>query len=392
MQLVLLNWPSLTNGLDGHLAAARRCGRRASRTGRSTTRSLALLALSRADVVADPADEVRHGPDRDARGRGQGRDGRRHRRRRTRSSASSRAPCSSAMAGGVYAYYLTFIDPRGMFDIVISVQIVLSMLLGGRGTLWGPVLGAFIIEPLNELANQSLGGGNSRLLIFGGLMALVVLFLPQGIVPFVARAARARAAGAARHAIVGARLESPLVMREREAAPVGHDVQAGRAAARGQGPREALRRPAGGRRLLVRRARGLDHRADRAERVGQDDGVQPDRRHDARRTRARSGSTGSAIDRLRPWRRAHLGLGRTFQITRLFREMTVLENVVAPLRDVLAGASSTPARSAARRPSAPRSCSSSSAWAASATSRRARCPTASRSSSSSRRCSCSTRS
>jgi branched-chain amino acid transport system permease protein len=88
-----------------------------------------------------------------------------------------------SMAGGVYAYYLNFIDPRGMFDIVISVQIILSVLLGGRGTLWGPVLGAFIIEPLNEFANQSLGGGNSRLLIFGGLMALVVLFMPQGIVP-----------------------------------------------------------------------------------------------------------------------------------------------------------------------------------------------------------------
>ena len=67
---------------------------------------------------------------------------------------SSRAPCSSAMAGGVYGYYLDFIDPRGMFDILLSVQIVLSMLLGGRGTLWGPVLGAFIIEPLNEFANQ----------------------------------------------------------------------------------------------------------------------------------------------------------------------------------------------------------------------------------------------
>jgi branched-chain amino acid transport system permease protein len=41
---------------------------------------------------------------------------------------------------------------------------------------------------------------------------------------------------------------------------------------------------------------------------------------------------GRRVDRLRPWRRAHLGLGRTFQITRLFRQMTVLENVVAPLR------------------------------------------------------------
>jgi ABC-type branched-subunit amino acid transport system ATPase component len=41
---------------------------------------------------------------------------------------------------------------------------------------------------------------------------------------------------------------------------------------------------------------------------------------------------GERIDGLRPWRRAYRGLGRTFQITRLFREMTVLENVVAPLR------------------------------------------------------------
>ena len=96
------------------------------------------------------------------------------------------------MAGGIYGYYLSFIDPRGMFDIVISVQIILSVLLGGRGTLWGPVLGAFIIEPLNELANQQLGGGNSRLLIFGGLMTIVVLFLPRGIIPSVGELLAAR--------------------------------------------------------------------------------------------------------------------------------------------------------------------------------------------------------
>jgi branched-chain amino acid transport system permease protein len=41
---------------------------------------------------------------------------------------------------------------------------------------------------------------------------------------------------------------------------------------------------------------------------------------------------GRRVDGMRPWRRAHLGIGRTFQITRLFRDMTVLENVVAPLR------------------------------------------------------------
>ncbi|MGH8828072.1 MAG: branched-chain amino acid ABC transporter permease, partial [Jiangellaceae bacterium] len=49
------------------------------------------------------------------------------------------------MAGAVYGYYLTFIDPRGMFGILISVQIILSLLVGGKATLWGPVLGAFLI-------------------------------------------------------------------------------------------------------------------------------------------------------------------------------------------------------------------------------------------------------
>src|SRR5215210_5079588 len=89
------------------------------------------------------------------------------------------------MAGAIYGYYLAFVDPLGMFNILLSVQILLSMLLGGRGTLFGPVLGAFIIEPLNEWTNNSLGGGNARLLVFGGLMALVVLFLPRGILPTI---------------------------------------------------------------------------------------------------------------------------------------------------------------------------------------------------------------
>ena len=97
------------------------------------------------------------------------------------------------MAGGVYGYYISFIDPLGMFNILLSVQIILSLLLGGRATLWGPVLGAFIIEWLNETSNNEFGGGNARLLIFGGLLALVVLFLPQGIIPTAEQLDRALA-------------------------------------------------------------------------------------------------------------------------------------------------------------------------------------------------------
>src|SRR4051812_9725307 len=235
-----------------------------------------------------------------------------------------------SMAGGVYAYYLNFIDPRGMFDIVISVQIILSVLLGGRATLWGPVLGAFIIEPLNELANQNLGGGNSRLLIFGGLMALVVLFMPQGIVPFVADLLEKRRRRG-EEAIVGARLESPLVIREREEAPVGHEVTAGR-------------------NLLE--VKGLDKRFGGVRAVDGCSFAVPEGSITALIGPNGSGKTtafnlidgtmrptagevwfdGQRVDGKRPWTRAHLGIGRTFQITRLFRDMTVLENVVAPLR------------------------------------------------------------
>ena len=45
------------------------------------------------------------------------------------------------VAGGVYAYFLSFLNPVGAFAMLGSVTIVLSALLGGRGTLWGPVVG-----------------------------------------------------------------------------------------------------------------------------------------------------------------------------------------------------------------------------------------------------------
>ena len=207
------------------------------------------------------------------------------------------------MAGAIYGYYLAFVDPTGMFNILLSVQILLSMLLGGRGTLLGPVLGAFLIEPLNEWTNNNLGGGNSRLLVFGGLMALVVIFLPRGIIPTLrdlieARGKRGKAG------MVGARLE----LRERDRDPRAPGAQRAHAA-RGQGPVQALRRPARRRRRVVRGPRGNDHRADRAQRLGQDDGVQPDRRDDAGERRRglvrrsadrRQAAVGARLRRARP--------------------------------------------------------------------------------------------
>jgi branched-chain amino acid transport system permease protein len=229
-------------------------------------------------------------------------------------------------AGGIYAYYLTFIDPRGMFRIIVSVQIVLAALLGGRGTIWGPVLGAFIFEPLNEITNNELGGGPWRLVFYGLLLGAIVLVLPRGIIPSVQEIwARRRQAGTA--AAVGARLERPLRVVEREPARA---ARAGPLLLEVKGVEKRF----GGVRALegcsISVAEGTitgligPNGSGKTTLFNVIDGTMP----------PDSGEvvfTGERINRLDPWERAHRGIGRTFQITRLFRQMTVLENVVAPL-------------------------------------------------------------
>jgi ABC-type branched-subunit amino acid transport system ATPase component/ABC-type branched-subunit amino acid transport system permease subunit len=246
-----------------------------------------------------------------------------------------------SMAGAVYGYYIGFIDPAGMFNILLSVQIILSLLLGGRATLWGPVLGAFIVEPLNEITNNEFGGGNARLLIFGGLLALVVLFMPRGIIPTAQHWLRIlRARG--RAGLVGERLDARIELRERVAPPPGEAAADGRPLLEVKG----LEKRFGGLRAVDEASFAVPEGSITAL-IGPNgsgkttvfnliDGTMP----------ANAGEVwfgGRRIDGLRPWRRAHLGLGRSFQITRLFREMTVLENVVAPLpsfrlRQLAAGA------------------------------------------------------
>ncbi|HEY1274188.1 MAG TPA: branched-chain amino acid ABC transporter ATP-binding protein/permease [Thermoleophilaceae bacterium] len=230
------------------------------------------------------------------------------------------------MAGGVYGYYLTFIDPQGMFNILLSVQIVLSLLLGGRATLWGPVLGAFAIEWLNEFTNNDLGGGNTRLVVFGGLLALVVLFLPRGVIPSLGDLIEGRRARG-KAGVVGGRIE--LEERAEPVAPVAPP------------PGPPLLEVDG----LVKRFGGL-RAVDGASftvaegtitaLIGPNGSGKTTVFNLVDGTMTPQAGTvtfdGRRIDRKTPWARAHLGVGRTFQITRLFREMTVLENVVAPLR------------------------------------------------------------
>ncbi|WP_275571523.1 branched-chain amino acid ABC transporter ATP-binding protein/permease [Mycolicibacterium vanbaalenii] len=233
------------------------------------------------------------------------------------------------MAGSVYGYYLSFVDPIGMFSIITSALIVLAVILGGRGTLWGPVLGAFIIQPVNIFANQAFGGGNARLVLFGGLLVLLVIVLPKGILPtlasFIEKARTKDTVG-----LSGARLnplDRPLVRAElRKPVPTGktllevrglHKSFGGNHAVNDcsftvpEGSITALIGPNGSGKTTVFNLISGTMTPDKGEIL----------------------LNGEHMEKLSPWSRAHRGLGRTFQITRLFREMTVLENVVAPLRD-----------------------------------------------------------
>jgi branched-chain amino acid transport system permease protein len=100
------------------------------------------------------------------------------------------------VAGGLYSYFFTFIDPGFVFDILTSVTMVLMAILGGRGTLWGPALGAFIMQPLSNWLVAELGGSQIHLAVFGGILLFVMLFMPQGILPTLSEIIKNRRARA----------------------------------------------------------------------------------------------------------------------------------------------------------------------------------------------------
>ncbi len=87
-----------------------------------------------------------------------------------------------ALGGGVWSYFTTHISPVFAFDILIGVDMILMTMLGGSGTLWGPVLGAFILIPASDLILFTFKS-QIHIAIFGGLMLVVILFLPRGILP-----------------------------------------------------------------------------------------------------------------------------------------------------------------------------------------------------------------
>jgi len=89
------------------------------------------------------------------------------------------------LAGGVWSYSTSHISPIFAFDIVVGVEMILATMLGGLGTIWGPVLGAFILIPSSDFILFRFGSTTIHLAIFGTSMMLIILFLPRGILPTI---------------------------------------------------------------------------------------------------------------------------------------------------------------------------------------------------------------
>ncbi|MCL5676910.1 MAG: branched-chain amino acid ABC transporter permease [Firmicutes bacterium] len=102
----------------------------------------------------------------------------------------------TALAGGIYGSYLSFIAPEVVLSFDISAQAAIFSILGGVGTIWGPVVGASILTLASELFRSQFKDAN--LLIYGLLIILVVLYMPKGVVGVLSeRLAKRRAARAA---------------------------------------------------------------------------------------------------------------------------------------------------------------------------------------------------
>lgn len=88
----------------------------------------------------------------------------------------------AAMSGTFYAQYYGFIDPSVVFAAAISVEAIIPCIVGGSGTLCGPLLGALIIVPLQEISNSLFEGiGGLNMIIYGLMIVLFVMFCPSGI-------------------------------------------------------------------------------------------------------------------------------------------------------------------------------------------------------------------
>ncbi len=101
----------------------------------------------------------------------------------------------TALGGSFYAQYFRYINPERNMGLDLSIEMALMGIVGGQGTVWGPVLGACLLTPAGEISRATLGGKfpGLHLVMYGLVLVLAVLFLPKGLIHPIRRLAGRRA-------------------------------------------------------------------------------------------------------------------------------------------------------------------------------------------------------
>ena len=95
----------------------------------------------------------------------------------------------TSLAGTLYSMMFGFVDPESGLGILISVKMLIMAALGGAGLLFGPLVGAAILVPLEEISNNLLGGKGAGLtfVVYGAIIVLIARFQPGGILALINR-------------------------------------------------------------------------------------------------------------------------------------------------------------------------------------------------------------
>jgi branched-chain amino acid transport system permease protein len=91
----------------------------------------------------------------------------------------------AGLVGGLYGIWFGNLDPIFVFSVILGANMVLMALFGGVRHLFGPMLGALIIAPAGEYFLTNHGETQLHVVLSGALLAVVVLFMPDGIIPAV---------------------------------------------------------------------------------------------------------------------------------------------------------------------------------------------------------------
>lgn len=95
----------------------------------------------------------------------------------------------TAWAGTLWSMYFTTIRPSVVFGVLVNLDVLLPAVVGGLGTVFGPILGSFVLTAVSELGRTAVGIPELQDVIYGGLLLVIVLKSPGGVLSWTSRIA-----------------------------------------------------------------------------------------------------------------------------------------------------------------------------------------------------------